>query len=119
MNEFKGTPGPWVAEQDIRFDSFEGEEYIAGMDVRSESGVEIIGCEGINGGGLEEQANAWLIAAAPNLLSDLKEAAQLLRNYEKLHRAKGTEDGLIKADRNRAWAEQFEATIAKATSNSN
>ena len=67
----------------------------------------------------EIEANACLIAAAPDLLSDLVEAAQLLRNYEKLHREKGTEDGLIKADRNKAWAEQFEATINKATSISN
>ena len=68
-------------------------------------------CAALDGGFSDD---VILLRAAPDLLSDLKEAAQLLRNYEKLHREKGTEDGLIKADRNRAWAEQFEATLAKA-----
>lgn len=105
MNEFKGTPGPWrvvTFQNNDEIHSAEGKCLADSWsyDIGSDCAVSL--------------ANAQVMAAAPELLSDLKEAAQLLRNYEKLHREKGTEDGTIKADRNRAWAEQFEATIAKA-----
>ena len=104
MNEFKGTPGPWK----IMSDSPEG------FEIESEHESSFWAFVSYDTPEAERMANAQLIAAAPELLSDLKEAAQLLRNYEKLHRRKGTIDGFVKADRNRAWAEQFEATIAKA-----
>lgn len=99
MREFKGTPGPWVVE------------VMPSGSVTVTAGQFFVAGDGC---GLARE-NAKLISVAPDLLSDLVEAAQLLRNYEKLHREKGTEDGLIKAERNKAWAEQFEATIAKAT----
>lgn len=60
-------------------------------------------------------ANAHLMAAAPEMLADLCEAAATLRRYEALHRAKNTEDSLSKAEVNAALAARFEATIAKAT----
>ena len=60
-------------------------------------------------------ANARLIAAAPDLLADLREAAATLRRYEVLHRAKGTTDSDAKAEVNAALAARFEATIAAAT----
>lgn len=59
----------------------------------------------------EADANARLIAQAPNLLADLIDAAAQLRKYETLHRAKGH---LEKADVNAALAARFEATIAAA-----
>ncbi len=61
------------------------------------------------------EADAKLIAAAPDLLADLQEAATTLRRYEALHRAKGTDDSTAKAEVNAALAALFEATIAKAT----
>lgn len=62
----------------------------------------------------EAIANANLIAAAPDLLADLELAAETLRRYEALHRAKGTQESLDKADANQALAIRFEATIARA-----
>lgn len=38
-------------------------------------------------------------------------AAETFRDYEKLHRAKGTEDGLRKAERNREMAEDLETLL--------
>lgn len=63
----------------------------------------------------EARANAALFAAAPMLLDDLIDAAAQLRQYEKLHRAKGTPDSLAKAEVNADLASRFEQTIAKAT----
>ena len=60
-------------------------------------------------------ANARLIAAAPELLADLIDAAKTLRHYETLHRAKGTTDSNAKAEANAALAARFEATIFRAT----
>ena len=62
----------------------------------------------------ELHANATLMAASPDLLDDLIEAAATLRRYETLHRAKNTEDSTAKAEVNAALATRFEATIAKA-----
>lgn len=63
----------------------------------------------------EDQANATLFAAAPDLLADLELAAFQLRAYEILHRTKGTPDSLAKAKVNADLAARFEQTIAKAT----
>lgn len=52
--------------------------------------------------------------AAHALLADLREAAATLRRYEKLHRAKGTDDSTAKAEVNATLAARFEATIAQA-----
>lgn len=54
-------------------------------------------------------------AQSEELLADLQEAAATLRRYEQLHRAKGTDDSMAKAEVNAALALRFEATIAKAT----
>jgi hypothetical protein len=54
-------------------------------------------------------------ALSETLLVDLREAAATLRRYETLHRAKGTDDSIAKAEVNAALASRFEATIAKAT----
>ncbi len=47
------------------------------------------------------------------LVADLTLAAQTLRRYEKLHREKGTEDSLAKAEVNAKLATRFEATLSK------
>jgi len=56
-----------------------------------------------------------LMAQHAELLADLIDAAAQLRQYEALHRAKGTDDSLAKAEVNANLAARFEQTIAKAT----
>lgn len=70
MEMYKFAVGPWVVEEDVR-DYGEG-EYIAGYDIRSASGEEVIGCEGINGDGETNRANAKLIAASPLMIEALQ-----------------------------------------------
>lgn len=53
--------------------------------------------------------------AAEMLMVDLRVAAETLRKYEALHRAKGTEESTAKAEANAELAARFEATIKKAT----
>jgi hypothetical protein len=60
------------------------------------------------------EANTDLACVAPELLTDLVDAASQLRTYEALHRAKGTEESTAKAEVNAALAARFEATIARA-----
>lgn len=66
------------------------------------------------GEGFNYKLDAQLAASAPDLRDDLREAAKLLRHYEQLHRAKGTEESTAKAEVNAGWAARFENTIAKA-----
>ncbi|WP_236237297.1 hypothetical protein [Pseudomonas faucium] len=119
MKNNKHTPGPWFVESSdktpIYVSPVDRHEQIAICNVMvidedddSDSG------EWINGD--QTKANAKLIAAAPLLLADLSEAAAQLRQYEALHRAKGTEDSLAKAEVNAELASRFEQTIAQATS---
>lgn len=68
MEEFKGTPGPWVAHDD--------EESMATSVIMNDFG-DILGVVGTYMTSTEEDyANAQLIAAAPELL----EALQLIIN---------------------------------------
>jgi hypothetical protein len=100
----KHTPGPWQA--------FDNGTY---FEIRS--GRESLGdacASKYQESGDNSEANAVLMAAAPQLLADLTDAAAQLRKYETLHRAKGTPDSLEKADVNGALAARFEATIAAA-----
>ncbi|QKZ05875.1 hypothetical protein [Pseudomonas eucalypticola] len=118
MPEIKHTPGPWFVESTdktpIYVSPVNRHEQIGicnvmviDEDESSDSG------EWFNGD--QTKANAKLIAAAPDLLADLQEAATTLRRYETLHRAKGTDDSTAKAEVNATLAARFEATIAKAT----
>lgn len=105
MPEQKHTPGPWTGDVTVNICG----TYEAGLNIGylTTSNVDRRA---------EGEANARLITAAPELLADLVEAATTLRRYEALHRAKGTEDSLKKAEVNAALASRFEQTIAKATS---
>lgn len=76
-------------------------------EVKDSAGNQIGGC-------YMGDAEADLLLALPDLFEDLKVAAETLRRYESLHRAKGTEDSLEKAEANRLLAMRFEATLAKA-----
>lgn len=120
MTDTKHTPGPWAAVA-----NWGGVHVVTHRDdddpatwSPEESGAIIasyIGDHTERRTSGNELANAKLIAAAPDLLADLREAVATLRRYEALHRAKGTDDSTAKAEVNAALAARFEATIAKAT----
>lgn len=109
MPEQKHTPGPWQHLGDPEARECRVRQIAS---VRRGDGFysERTICECVS-----SEANAKLIAAVPDLLADLREAAATLRRYETLHRAKGNDDSTAKAEVNAALASRFEATIAKAT----
>lgn len=63
----------------------------------------------------EDEANARLIKLAPEMLDELRQAAQQFRFYVDQHRAKNTKEGDEKALVNEAFANRIEALINKAT----
>ena len=72
--ETKHTPGPWKVVYDLRqYWPYSGEHELVGYDIESESGQQVIGCEGIEAWKDAAEANARLIAAAPDLLAALQE----------------------------------------------
>jgi len=100
MTENKHTPGPWVIDRSLRTAVNAGPKHVAMVNFyNSISETERIDAE-------ENEANAHLISAAPDLLSALKDAMRSTR--------KDFESG-PDGDRQHteAWAEQF-AAIAKA-----
>jgi hypothetical protein len=82
------TPGPWVVRQDSR--DRDGLWELVGYDIESEKGCEIVGCEGIEAWKDNAEANARLIAAAPELLAALREALQSLEYVQDKHGEKIT-----------------------------
>ena len=105
MTEQKHTPGPWIARKSGG-QGWPGQRgWAIDFNEDQEQVVDFV----------YEEADAKLIAAAPDLLADLVEAAAMLRRYEALHRAKGTAESTEKAEVNAAAAARFELTIAKAT----
>lgn len=100
----KHTPGPWMARK-CGGSGFAGQVGFAiDFNDDQEQVVDYV----------YEEADALLIAAAPDLLADLVDAAAQLRTYEALHRAKNTEESKAKAEVNAALAARFEVTIARA-----
>lgn len=61
-----------------------------------------------------QEAGKILAASNKALFDDLVIAAETLRRYETLHRAKNTEDSLKKAEVNAELASRFEATLVHA-----
>lgn len=102
----KHTPGPWIVRE-VTGHCIPGKRAFA-IDF-NEDQEQVVDW-------VYEEADAKLIAQAPNLLADLITAAGTLRHYEALHRAKNTDDSLKKAEVNAELASRFERTIAKATS---
>jgi hypothetical protein len=97
------TPGPWHTSESL--------------SVWKTGGGAVAQCFWVSGAISIEtaEANAALIAAAPDLYEALAEAAAKFRAYEQLHAAKGTVDGAQKAAANAAIAKRCEAALAKAT----
>lgn len=124
MTKHKHTPGPWEVLNETEVFTGLGADSGDGVKALSSDGWMIADCGDcltfteIGPAELSRdlrRANAKLIAAAPDLLVDLIDAAGQLRQYELLHRAKGTADSLAKAEVNANLAARFEQTIAKAT----
>lgn len=100
------TPGPWSYWSGYNpFDKLEAQVTANGGDIVIASYNSLIE---------EGEANACLMAAAPDLLADLEEAAKTLRRYEVLHWAKETNESDAKAKVNGDLAARFERTIDKA-----
>ena len=89
----KYTPGPWCVN---------GHSPIGGILVSTANGVDICICDGPNGSGKAE-ANARLIAAAPDMLAALESACDAVRPF-------AADD----AKDLPAWVKQARAAIAKA-----
>lgn len=104
----KFTPGPWAVDESRYAGSINRLEPFRHIGMVSQYQMNADDKQ-------ENDANAKLMATAPDLLADLQVAAATLRRYEELHRAKGTDDSTAKAEVNAALATRFEATIAKAT----
>lgn len=73
MNKY--TPGSWIAESD-------GEYWNVIVEGGEGFGREIVGCEGLYRCDGSDEANARLIAAAPDLLDALRKH---LENFESQH----------------------------------
>lgn len=108
----KHTPGPWRVDPAFPIDveAGEGAQQICSPYCEDLRG-QVCNPVGKVAHGGEALANARLIAQAPTMLVYLTEAAQVVRQYEGLHRAQGEE---TIADVNAALAARFEATIAAA-----
>lgn len=96
----KHTPGPWDVEIDERIDE-RGLYYVAGYNIHSREDGAVVGIEGICCGPRDE-ANARLIAAAPELLAACAGLLDALRTS-------GVSNGAI-----RFAEDQARAAIAKA-----
>ena len=105
MGTKKHTPSPWTMREVTHSNAPGQRAFAIDFNEDQEQVVDWV----------YEEADAKLIAQAPDLLADLIVAAGTLRHYEALHRAKGTAESLEKAEVNAGLASRFEKTIAKAT----
>lgn len=105
MGTKKHTPSPWTMREVTHSNAPGQRAFVIDFNEDQEQVVDWV----------YEEADAKLIAQAPDLLVDLIVAAGTLRHYEALHRAKGTAESLEKAEVNAGLASRFEKTIAKAT----
>ncbi len=107
MSGVKHTPGRWTAHKTI--EAHDGMPECWQIDAEHDAVCTTQFCYAPN-----TEANARLIAAAPDLLEACVEAAKTFRRYEVLHLDKGTVDGAQKAAANASQAKSLEATIARA-----
>jgi hypothetical protein len=93
------TPGPWLVN---------GKGSIRGPNL---SGRVLGWIAQVNW--QNRQANARLIAAAPEMADELASAAAVFEHYAALHLAKGTPDGNEKAQANAKHAGRIRALLAR------
>lgn len=105
MSNKKHTPAPWTVREVTHPNVPAQRAFAIDFNEDQEQVVDWV----------YEEADAKLIAKAPELLADLVVAAGTLRHYETLHRAKGTAESLEKVEVNAGLAARFEKTISKAT----
>jgi hypothetical protein len=107
------TPGPWAVLTDIRTDRdrngyVDGPEYISGYNIIA-TDSEVVSCEGILSDG---EANAHLIAAAPDLLDQLRAAVIQLEMAFSCIEAGRLDEALLHCG---SMMRSKKAAIAKAT----
>jgi hypothetical protein len=96
----KHTPGPWEARRLI---SNNGEPYATSYFAHIDIGVCMVWAPT---GNIEQEANAHLIAAAPDMYEALAQAAEILRDVAKT-------SGLTHSDAE-SCADTAESVLAKA-----
>jgi hypothetical protein len=103
MSETKFTPGPWHKDErsDVYVRDSEG-DYIAGTYAPMPKRKRAKG---------ENEANAHLIAAAPDMYEELECARDVFRFYQSHHEFKG---GTEKAIWNKEIADRIDRLLAKA-----
>lgn len=95
----KFTPGPWFVIEDIRTEG--GVEYIAGFNIQTECGDELVGCDGIYGDFGGNRYNANLMGTAPDLLEALENLlwhAEVLEEFIESERGRGRNADQLYAD---------------------
>lgn len=113
MSETKFTPGPWRYEQ-------EGQKIWAKSvgGVRMEEANHMIAdirgwghLQYLSNGEKVQDANGFLIAAAPDMYKELEEALNVFRFYQFHHASKGHSE---KEQNNKQYADNIEKVLAKA-----
>jgi hypothetical protein len=110
MSELKATPGPWWFHHDHPTSQTIAHVYAQGEHEITGEICTLYACENV------PSFNAALIAAAPELYEALEKAAEVFRSYQSHHEANRHTD---KAERNKFYAEQMEAALAKARGETN
>lgn len=113
MSELKATPGPWVGVE--RFGvigSIKGGVFREYTNGTSQDQLFMVCCvQDDNGGPEATNANAHLIAAAPDMYAELEAAMNVFRFYQGHHAAKGHSD---KEQTNKQYADRIAKVLAKA-----
>lgn len=99
MKEFKGTKGPWIMTRESR----EGEPGCVSIETEDYFIAQV-------DGGMKQQANARLIAAAPELLQALIEACEC----GMVPKSSVADGGAVRHSRQVQVADMIRAAIAKA-----
>lgn len=118
------TPGPWVRGwnggksgptcPNIEGPTVAGREWRFDLVGVARETLAIIPLPA-NGSLDEMDANASLIAAAPEMYEALQKAARQFSYYAENHRSKGTPESESKAQTNEAYAAMCRAALSKAT----
>lgn len=111
MSETKFSPGPWKAIRDPLHYGSLSTVYAGSTDEKAGIGAQMLVQIGGWSDPTEQEANANLIAAAPDMYEELECARDLFRFYQSHHEFKG---GTEKAIRNKKIADRIDRLLAKA-----